>query len=192
MKNYNTYSEKELQNAIAEGDLQAFNEFYNRYVDNLIHFVHGKLDDLEESKDIVQEIFVTIWREKEAITLINSISSYLYRIAINKSLNIFRRGKIEAKYIASLGDYLANQQVTLEEISLEAEQEKTLQNALKELPEKMRLIFELRYYKGKSNQEIADLLNISIQTVSTQMKRALKTIRKHTQILVFMAILINL
>ncbi|MGV6943441.1 RNA polymerase sigma factor [Sphingobacterium kyonggiense] len=192
MRNYTNLDENELLEAIASDDLLAFNEFYSRYVDGLFQFVNQRIGDIAESEDIVQEMFVAIWSDRNKIKHIDSISSYLFKTALNKSLNTFRRDKIKEDYIQSFAIYLSKHHSYQEDLNPEEDQEQAINLALVKLPTKMRLIFELRYFKGLSNQEIADKLEISIHTVSTQMKRALKTIRKHIHILVFITVLNNL
>ncbi|HMR19576.1 MAG TPA: RNA polymerase sigma-70 factor [Sphingobacterium sp.] len=193
MQDYSGYSNEELIRSIRASELGAFNELYNRYAEGLILYVYNKLGDLEESKDIVQEIFVNIWTDRENILIYRSVSGYLYKIALNKSLNLFRKQKIEEKYINSLADYLEIGTTTTQEQQFaEIENEKLVNEAIDRLPEKMREVFALRYFKGMSNQEVAEKLKISSHTVATQMKRALKEIRKTTSFVLFITILINL
>lgn len=192
MQNYSTFSDEELLYLIQGDDFAAFDELYYRYAQRLISYIHSKLGDLEESKDVVQEIFVAIWVDRKNLLHVNSISNYLYKIALNKSLNIFRKDKVKALYIKSFSSFLASNPVSASDTDIECEREKALGAALISLPEKMRAIFELRYFEGLSNEQVAQRLNISHHTVATQMKRALKSIRKQIDLLIFISILINL
>ena len=192
MQDYSVISDKDLVKAIKSNDRNAFDELYSRYVGDLVGFIYNKLHDLEESKDIVQEIFVFLWAERDNFLEINSVSNYLYRIAVNKSLNIFRRQKITQNYIESLAHFLEENSTNQEEGQLEVQREHELSKALHLLPIKMRTIFELRYYEGLSNEQVAQRLSISTHTVSTQMKRALKSIRNQMSILIFLSLLLHL
>ena len=192
MKVYSSYSEPELLLLIRECDLNAYNELYTRYAEKLLLYVYAKLGDLEESRDIVQEIFVFIWLQRQDLDMVSSISGYLHKIALNKSLNIFRRRKIESNYIDSLSGFLADSMFADEDDNSEVEHEKVLAGILKHLPERMRMVFELRYFSGMSNLQVAEALQISPHTVATQMKRALKIIRKGTTFFVFFSVIINL
>lgn len=192
MQDFSGYSDDELIRSIQTSELAAFNELYNRYAEGLILYIYNKLGDIEESKDIVQEIFVSIWMDRERILKLESVSGYLYKIALNKSLNIFKKQKVEEKYIASLALYLDTETTSQEGQLSEVENERLLHEAIDKLPAKMREVFKLRYFKGLSNIQVANELNISPHTVATQMKRALKEIRKTTALVIFISILINL
>ena len=192
MQNYSTFSDDKLLDLIQGDDFAAFDELYHRYAQRLVSYIHSKLDDVEESKDVVQEIFVSIWVDRKNLFHVNSISNYLYKIALNKSLNVFRKNKVKAVYIKSFSTFLASDPVLLGDTDTESDREKALNTALIRLPEKMRAIFELRYFDGLSNEQVAKRLNISHHTVATQMKRALKSIRKDLNLLIFISILINL
>lgn len=177
-RNYKISKDEELLHWVKSGDLEAFNTLFFRYADPLTNYIHQKIDDLEESKDIVQDIFVNLWANRTDLTDIHSTTHYLYRIATNRSLNIFKHQKVKDKYIKSFAYYIEQverQSITPVELT---DKDELVQQALLFLPEKMRTIFELRYFSGKSNQEVATILGISAHTVATQMKRALKIIRQ--------------
>lgn len=192
MLNYSLLDDKDLMKAIQAGDRTAFNELYNRYVNELLVFIDSKVQDLEESKDIIQEIFVYIWDDRQNIVEINSISNYLYRIAVNKSLNLFRRQKISQNYIDSLAYFLKYNTSTQEQDNFEFQREQELLHAVSTLPAGMRTIFELRYYEGLSNEDVAKRLSLSTHTVATQMKRALKSIRSQLHIVAFLYLIMQL
>lgn len=192
MLNYSLLDDKDLMKAIQAGDRTAFNELYNRYVNELLVFIDSKVQDLEESKDIIQEIFVYIWDDCQNIVEINSISNYLYRIAVNKSLNLFRRQKISQNYIDSLAYFLKYNTSTQEQDNFEFQREQELLHAVSTLPAGMRTIFELRYYEGLSNEDVAKRLSLSTHTVATQMKRALKSIRSQLHIVAFLYLIMQL
>lgn len=177
-QNYKISTDEELLHWISSGDLKAFNTLFLRYADPLTNYIHQRIDDLEESKDIVQDIFVNLWANRTDLTDIHSTTHYLYRIATNRSLNVFKHQKVKEKYIKSFAYYLEQvEKQSVEPLEL-LDKDDLVQQVLHYLPERMRAIFELRYFSGKSNQEVATILGISSHTVATQMKRALKIIRQ--------------
>lgn len=186
MQKYSSLSDDLLIRKIKSDDIDAFNELYRRYSTKLVNYVFSKVQDLNESEDIVQEIFVYLWVNKETLFEFDSISNYIYTIALNKSLNIFKRAKVKEVYINSLAIYLGEPSYNLEDVNLEDERDKRLKDALSLLPEKMRLVFDMRYFLGYSNQQVAEVMGLSIHTVSTQMKRALKAIRENLDLIVFL------
>lgn len=186
MQNYCSLSDDLLIQKIKSDDIHAFNELYVRYADKLVSYAFSKIQDLSESEDVVQEIFVYLWLNKNSILEFSSISSYLYKIALNKSLNIFKRDKVREKYVDSFASFLVEPSYDMELENEEDIRELKLMSALKLLPEKMRTIFEMRYFYGYTNQQVAEATGVSVHTVSTQMKRALKAIRQNLDLLAFL------
>lgn len=186
MQNYCSLSDDLLIQKIKSDDIHAFNELYVRYSDKLVSYAFSKIQDLSESEDVVQEIFVYLWLNKNSILEFSSISSYLYKIALNKSLNIFKRDKVREKYVDSFASFLVEPSYDMELENEEDIRELKLMSALKLLPEKMRTIFEMRYFYGYTNQQVAEATGVSVHTVSTQMKRALKAIRQNLDLLAFL------
>jgi len=186
MQNYCSLSDDLLIQKIKSDDIYAFNELYVRYAEKLVSYVFSKIQDLSESEDVVQEIFVSLWLNKNSILEFSSISNYLYKIALNKSLNIFKRDKVREKYIDSFASFLIAPSYDMELENEEDIRELKLMSALKLLPEKMRTVFEMRYFFGYTNQQVAEATGVSVHTVSTQMKRALKAIRQNLDLLAFL------
>jgi len=190
-RNYKISTDEELLRWTSSGDKEAFNTLFFRYAEHLTNFIHLKIDDLEESKDIVQDIFLYLWTNRAELSTIYSTSHYLHRVATNRSLNIFKHQKIKDKYIESFSYYL--EQVEQQFLSPNdlLDKDDLVQQVLHFLPDKMRTIFELRYFSGKSNHEVAAILGISTHTVATQMKRALKIIRQKLPPLSLLIFLLN-
>lgn len=129
--------------------------------------------DIDVSKDIVHTAFIQLWKHRR--TLIAPASSYLHRSIINSSLDVLKKQRIKSNYEM----YVLQQEALtrhLEQFDL-----KTLQadidKAVAELPDQMRRVFQLSRYEGLSYREISQQLNISINTVETQMSRALARLR---------------
>ncbi len=192
MEDYLNLRDEDLLKSIERGDFEAFNELYRRYAQKLVSYINSKLNDIEESKDIVQEIFVAIWIDRKNILVINSFSSYLFRIAQNKSLNFFKKNKIKEVYVKSFATFLTEISPEESHQRFEEEREAALNKVLGTLPEKMCTIFKLRYFENLTNEQVATRLGLSPHTVATQMKRALKTIRGRLDILTFLLVIINL
>lgn len=190
-RNYKISTDEELLRWTSSGDQEAFNTLFFRYAEHLTNFIHLKIDDLEESKDIVQDIFLYLWTNRAELSNIHSTSHYLHRVATNRSLNIFKHQKIKDKYIESFSYYLEQVEQQFLAPNDLLDKDDLVQQVLHFLPDKMRTIFELRYFSGKSNHEVAAILGISTHTVATQMKRALKIIRQKLPPLSVLIFLLN-
>jgi RNA polymerase sigma-70 factor (ECF subfamily) len=178
MASYYPSSDLELAALVANDDDQAFAEIYRRY--NSVLFLHAyrMLGDQEEAKDILQELFTTLWLNRKEIKLHTSFSSYLYKALRNRIFDVIAHKKVEQKYISSLaafiekGEWLTDQQVREKELTVLIEQEVSL------LPPKMREVFEMSRNTDLSYKEIAEELRISDKTVKKQVSNALHILRQ--------------
>lgn len=160
-------------------DASAFEEIFLRYEPLLLNFVYKKINDRDEAKDVLQDIFIQLWnnrsRNQKAIV---SLASYLYTMALNKIRDRYKHQMIHEEHIGKLQalidqkDKGADYQIREKDITLLIEKE------IAALPDKMRAVFLLRKDAFLSNKEISEKLGISEQTVETHMKRALKTLKQ--------------
>ncbi len=140
----------------------------------LVTYANGYLFEKASSEDVVQEVFVRLWEKSNRINLKTNLKPYLYAMVRNKCLN-----KLKALKIADDSNIL-NAQISLsfdQEPDWSIEQEKEIRNQqalniIENLPLRMRSIVELRFRENYRYKEIADELNVSINTVKTQLKRA--------------------
>lgn len=150
-----------------------FSEYYAR----LVHFCFQIVHDKSAAEDIVQDAFVNYWDLRQ--TVLNnkqSIKSFLYSSVRNASFNYIRHDKVIEKYIQSL------EPDPVEEINamhyiIRSEVLGEIHKAISSLPESCQRISRMGYLEGKKNQEIAEELGISVNTVKTQKQRALQLLR---------------
>lgn len=178
MGSYHRSSDLELAALIADGDDQAFAEIYRRYNGVLFLHAYRMLGDQEEAKDILQELFTSLWFNRKELRLHTSLSAYLYKALRNRVLDAIAHKKVEQKYIDSLaafiekGEWLTDQQVREKELTVLIEREVSL------LPPKMREVFEMSRNTDLSYKEIAEELHISDKTVKKQVSNALHILRE--------------
>jgi RNA polymerase sigma-70 factor (ECF subfamily) len=133
---------------------------------------------MEDSEDIVQDVFYKIWKNRAHLDESQSFVSYLFSAVKNSSLNLLDRKKHESKYTEIMALlYLRQRQENGIETLVARDLEHDFSKALEHLPHECRKIFELSRFEGLKYQQIAERLNISIKTVETQMSRALFKIR---------------
>lgn len=144
----------------------------------LVSYAFRFLDTMEESEEVVQEVFVKFWDKCDSLAEDSSIKSYLYRSVHNTCLNQLKHEKVRDNYRS----YVINFMESTEEIMLEeegtTESWDTIMNAINDLPPRCSEIFKLSRLEGLKYQEIADHLEISIKTVEVQMGKALKVLRE--------------
>ena len=178
MASYFLSSDLELAASVANDDDQAFAEIYRRYKGVLFLHACRMLGDQEEAKDILQELFTTLWFNRKEIKLHTSFSSYLYKALRNRIFDVISHKKVKQKYISSLaafieqGECVTDQQVREKELTRLIEQEVSL------LPPKMREVFEMSRNTDLSYKEIAQELQISDKTVKKQVTNAIHILRQ--------------
>lgn len=183
-------SDEELFILLKEQDHAAFTEIYNRYWGLL--YIHAKkiLDDEDEVKDVLQELFTALWAKADNIELTVSLSAYLYSAIRNKILNLIEHKKIKRNYADSIGMFLDKGNFITDEQVRHKELARLIEKELKLLPPKMREIFELSRKECLSHKEIAGRLDISDKTVRKQVNNAIKILRIKLNIFTVLLILL--
>ena len=160
------------------GDEQAFELLFRKYYVRLCAFANKFLNDPEDAKEIVQDVFAKIWEGRDEIDPEDSLKSYIFKIAQNLSINKLRRNKVESRYIEIYKlVYVENHEFSAQESLLAKELQENINHSIGNLPSECRKVFELSRIEGLKYKEIADTLNISVKTVEAQMSKALKVLR---------------
>lgn len=172
-----TQSDLELWQKIRLGDVIAFSSLFKSYYIRLYHFAGRLVRDVQAAENIVQDLFVVLWTERETLQIRSGLKSYLYASVKNRSLNYLRRQQRLVSHEeepVQMKTYIPDP----EEDYLQKEWETAVHQAINQLPERCREIYLMKRYDNLKYQEIAEILNISVNTVKTQMKRALQTLCK--------------
>jgi RNA polymerase sigma-70 factor (ECF subfamily) len=164
---------------IKEGDIKEFENVFRTFYTPLYVYSLGITGHAANAEDIVQDLFYTLWKEREKITIVYSLKSYLYRAVRNRSLQFMEKHKtrrtINEQIVACDTEKTdLNPQSLLEYEELN----ELLQNCMKKLPERRLHIFRLHRFEGKKYAEIADSLGLSIKTVEAEMTKTLKLLSK--------------
>jgi len=177
MTTYLLYSDEQLAALLRQGNHDAFGVLYNRYKGVLHVHAYKKLGDLEKAKDLIQELFVNLWSKRDALPETLNLSGYLYATLRNRILDVVAHEKVETKYIDSLQNFVTENNFITDRHVRERELSRLIEQAVNELPERMREVFIMSRNEGKSHKEIAEALEISESTVKNHMKGALKNLR---------------
>jgi len=164
-----------------EGDTDAFEKLFRTWYEPLHRFAYSYIGSVHGAEDVVQSVFLNIWVQREHWDPQGTIKSYLFTAVRNEALNVLRHLKVktDAEHeIRSIYYELQHAQEEDERIR-SVETEKKIRDSIDQLPPRCRQIFMLSRYSGLTYTEIAALLDISINTVTTQMGRALKSLRSH-------------
>ncbi|CAM3795278.1 RNA polymerase sigma factor [Mucilaginibacter galii] len=166
-----------LISLLREGNEEAYTEIYNRYKWLLHTHAYKKLGDRDAANDIVQDLFTNLWLKREDIFLNTTLSAYLYTSIRNRVLNIIEHRIVESKYMDSLSAFVKDFVPPADHLVRQNEFSAIIDKEIAALPSKMREVFELSRKSYLTHKEIAEKLGISEQTVTKQIKNALKVLR---------------
>ncbi len=152
-----------------------FENVFKAHFKSLHAYAFTILRDDIAAEEMVQNVFFKLWERKEKIEIETSVTAYLYRSVYYESLNYLKHIKVKEGYhhhaTRNNADHDATDNLTLKELRTKIDE------AIKELPEQCRTIFQLSRFDGLKYRVIADKLGISVKTVENQMGKALKTLR---------------
>lgn len=174
----NFYTEKELLNQIAAGDASAFRVIFNRYAPKLKSYVLKLSRSTEAAEDIVHDVFLNIWKNREKLEGIEQFDSYLFRAARNNAHRSFQRRAKETLIVAELRKTNTGETVFEgEERITNREVQAFIQQAIDKLTPQQKRILLLSRDQGLSHEEIAAQLGIARRTVANTMTDALRSLR---------------
>lgn len=169
------------------GDESAFSELYLRYREALFFHAMRMIDQPDEARDIVQNVFLALWSKRETLVVPAAVDAYLYGSIRNRILNFIAHQQIVSKYARSINAFLEKRVSSTDEPLLEKELKGIIEREISLLPEKMRTIFELSRQGELSYAQIAKQLNISENTVKKQAQRAIRILRFKIKIHLFLS-----
>ena len=170
-------SDSELVDLLTSGDEKAFTQIYERYFGVLYLHAYKILQNEDEVKDILQDLFSTIWIRREQLNINCGLSAYLYKSVRNKIFDTLSHKKVVSRFADSLTAFAEEGYMNTDHLVRERELAALIEKGIVSLPEKMRHVFELSRKGNYSHREIAQQLNLSVQTVRTQVKNALRLLR---------------
>jgi RNA polymerase sigma-70 factor (family 1) len=177
-------TDNEIFAEIKQGSKKAFEFIFLKYYENLCTYAYSIVRDKYSSEEVVQEMFVKLWENRQSLTIDISAKSYLYRTVHNQCLNYldyvnvrrkFTQGKanetIDLLKTGPLSDNYPIANLLVQELETEIEK------AISSLPNQCREVFLLCRYEELSYAETAERLGVSINTIKTQLQRAMTRLR---------------
>ncbi|WPP53104.1 RNA polymerase sigma factor [Catalinimonas niigatensis] len=167
---------------LKEQDEEKFMEhLFRTYYAPLCKTVYNITHDADSAEDIVQDVFMKVWRRKDQIDLSQSIKSYLFRSSINTALNYLEKNRKNISMEEVTPDPVQYSSNATEESLRYQEVSQRIDLAVQSLPPKCRTVFALSRFEELSYAEIAGQLSISVKAVEKHMGKALKLMREHLQ-----------
>lgn len=169
------------------GDSNAFKQLVERYQYKVINTCYGFVHQKEDAEDVAQEVFIEVYRSIANFREESQLSTWIYRIAITKSLDFLRKQKRQKRLdyirnILRLDDQVeqlpAPQSTSPQTILENQERARILQHAVDSLAENQKIAITLHKYEGFKYQEIADIMGISVSAVESLIHRAKNNLQK--------------
>lgn len=173
-----SYEESYLIRGIQMGEEKAFEAVYRLYYPKMCDLAQYLIHEPEVVEELVQDVFMKIWENRRQWHPKGSIRSYLYCSIKNRSFDYLKHQKIEHNWLKLNWGLDADHPESPHEHLVQTELEQQIEKWVQQLPDKRKIVFLLSRTHGLSNKEIAEVLDISVNTVETQMGRALKQLRE--------------
>ncbi len=169
---------------LEKGGKYAFETLFRLYYSKLVHIARGYLVYQQEAENIVQNVFLKIWENKECLGEVSNINSYLYTMTKNLCLDQLKHEKVKRNYLDN--SYRIKSEIQYKFIQdeaasllLENELEDKIVQSIELLPEKCKNIFKKSRLEGLKHSEIAAELGVSHRTVDNHIANALRHMRLH-------------
>jgi RNA polymerase sigma-70 factor (ECF subfamily) len=173
------YDEKTLLALVATGDRGAFTQLYTAHYNNLYRYIFLYNKSKEESEEVLQDLFIKIWENREKLIEVDSFKNYIFRIAKNKILDNIRHMQTRCRVFAEIKRTKDIAEFTTTDQCVFREYYQVVQQAIEKLPPKRKLIFRLNIENGLSPDEIAHKLSISKSVVQKQTYKASHFVREY-------------
>ena len=169
-------NEAQLLQKLKAGDQSAFDRLFKQYYKYLVVIAYKYVKDDHLSRDLVQDVFMDLWKRRESINIEQSLKFFLRRAVINRSLSTIRKNS-RMSFEEDAGLNVATKNNETESHYQMKELHEVLEAAYAKLPARCLEVFKLSRHEGLSHKEIAVKLDISTKTIENQMTKALKIIR---------------
>jgi RNA polymerase sigma-70 factor (ECF subfamily) len=184
------FQDEQIALLLSKKDEATFERVFKTHYKSLHAYAFTMLKDEDEAEEMVQQVFFKLWERSEHLSFSGPIAAYLYRAVHNESLNFLKHQKVKASHQLHVAYSMKNKTEHEQGKMMRKELENKFREALNELPEQCRTVFQLSRFEDMKYKEIADKLDISVKTVENHMGKALKLLR--TKLVDFLPLLLIL
>jgi RNA polymerase sigma-70 factor (ECF subfamily) len=184
------FQDEQMALLLTRRDKAAFEQVFKTHYKNLYAYAFTMLKDESDAEEMVQQVFFKLWERSEHLSFSGSIAAYLYKAVHNESLNFLKHQKVKETHRLHVAYSMKNKSEQPQGKIIGRELEQKFRQALNELPEQCRTVFQLSRFEDMKYKEIAGKLDISVKTVENHMGKALKFLR--TKLVDFLPLLLML
>ncbi len=166
---------------LSQGAEAAFRSLFDEYKDFIYSFALRFCRNEFIARDTVQEVFIKLWQQREALADISNITGYIQRITRNHVVDLLRKSVREERSRNMLAQTTESEYNNIEEIMVKKELEQLVREAVEHLPLQQQRVYQLSRHEGLKHEAIAQQLSISKETVKKHMMAALSNIQQYIQ-----------
>ena len=167
---------------IREGDIKAFEQVFRLYYSPLSLYAFSITGSNNAAEEIVQDLFYTIWKEREKLQILRSLKSYLYGAVRNEALQYCEHNQVKERHRQHVLSGKSEVAEATPHDTLEyKELKEVIDRTLMQLPDRRRAIFRMHRFEGMKYKEIADQLSLSVKTIEAEMTKTYQTLRKEIE-----------
>jgi RNA polymerase sigma-70 factor (ECF subfamily) len=180
-------NEHNLIKELRRGNQAAFKELFDSYSTLVYNVAYRMLQNKQDAEDVTQEVFFQAYKSLKQFRAESQLSTWLYRIAVNRSLNHQRKRKLERwlsldfdsdEKNAKNFDALGSTEVNADTVMEKKDTERIVQEAINALPSQQRIAILLHRYEELSYEEIAIIMGVTVASVESRLHRAKQTLAK--------------
>lgn len=164
---------------IRNGDAEAFDEVYDRYWLKLYAEAARRVRSEDDAKDVVQDLFITLWEKRESIEIRNSLAAYLFTAIRNRILNYIKANIVKGDYLDTLAATIHRFDHPADAQAISDDMDSFIDQWINHLSPRVKQIFMLSRRENLSIREIAQKLSLSDQTVKNQLGKAVSDLRRY-------------
>lgn len=176
IKNSNI-SELLIIERLKAADPEIFSRVFTAYYKDLVLFAFSFTHEKEDSEEIVQDVFVKLWEDREALNILSSLKSYLLKSVQNRCIDWHRHRKVIDQHSSYVAGNALLYEYDTDNYILCSELEDQISKAIARLPGQLRETFEMSRLEGFKYHEIADKQKVSVRTIEVRISKALKILR---------------
>jgi RNA polymerase sigma-70 factor (family 1) len=181
--------ERILLEKLKNDDQSAFTIIFTKYYQDLVRFSFGFTRDSDASEEIVQEVFLKLWENRNSFVIHNSLKSFLLKTVQNRSIDSLRHVNITNKYASTVLEHPLLSENNTENYILHSELEAGFNLAMAKIPSQYAEAFRMSRIESLNYQEIAQKLGVSVRTVEVWISKALNLLREELKDFLLMLIL---
>ena len=166
-------ADENLIEAIRQDDREAFKQLYCKYHKMLFRFAMYRLRSPETASDLIQDIFFRLWLKRDKLNPAKSIKAYLYKSLNNSIINYSKLHSSQTTSFENVSDHKTLNDESDPDIKID------VQNAVNQLPKKLKIVYLLSRIEGYKYYEIAEICDISLKAVEKRMSKAFDILRKN-------------